>query len=278
VVVLVAATAPTAALTWPPPGWRFVACDVGQGDGLVLATSPGHAILVDAGPDPALIDACLRRLGVVALDSVVLSHFHADHVDGLPGALARRQVREILATPVHEPDYQWREVQRWAGARGIPVRAVSFGDRLAWPGVSADVWWPARRIAAGSVPNNASVVLAVRAGPLHALLLGDVEAEAAHAILLELRRDPAMAAQASSFDMVKAPHHGSANLDRGLMAAVRAPIAVISVGKNNDYGHPAPVALEVLRRDGYTAYRTDQRGDIAVVAKDGEVGVTWSRR
>ena len=104
------------------------------------------------------------------------------------------------------------------------MRSVSAGDRLTWPGVSADVWWPARRIAAGSVPNNASVVLAVHAGPVRALLLGDVEAEAAHAILLELRRNPAMAAQAASFDVVKAPHHGSANLDPDLMSAVRAPI------------------------------------------------------
>ena len=53
---------------------------------------------------------------------------------------------------------------------------------------------------------------------------------------------------------------------------------MISVGKDNDYGHPAPAALEVLRRDGYAAYRTDQRGDIAVVTHGGEVGVTWSRQ
>jgi competence protein ComEC len=155
---------------------------------------------------------------------------------------------------------------------------VSAGDHLDWPGVSADVWWPARRIPDGSVPNNASVVLAVRAGPLQALLLGDVEREAAHAILLELRRHPGMAAEARSFDVVKAPHHGSANLDPGLMAEVRAPIAVISVGKDNDYGHPSPAALKVLRDDGYTAFRTDQRGDIAVVTTGDEVGVTWSRR
>jgi competence protein ComEC len=103
-----------------------------------------------------------------------------------------------------------------------------------------------------------------------------VEAQAAHAILLELRRDPAMAAEAASFDVVKAPHHGSANLDTGLMAAVRAPVALISVGKDNDYGHPSPAALAVLRRDGYTAYRTDQRGDIAVVTRGGHVGVTWN--
>jgi competence protein ComEC len=62
------------------------------------------------------------------------------------------------------------------------------------------------------------------------------------------------------------------------MARVRAPVAVISVGKDNDYGHPSPKALEVLRRNGYAVYRTDQRGDVAVVVTDGRVGVTWRRR
>jgi competence protein ComEC len=277
-VLVLAAAAPTSAVTWPPDGWRFVACDVGQGDALVLATTPGHAVLVDAGPDPASVNACLRRLGVRVLDSVVLSHFHGDHVDGLPGALSGREVREILASPVREPAYQWTEVQAWAAARGIPVHDLVAGNRLSWPGVSADVWWPARRIAAGSVPNNASVVLAVRSGPVDLLLLGDVEREAAHALLLQLRRDPAMGAQAAGFDVVKVAHHGSGNLDEGLLAELRAPLAVVSVGADNDYGHPSPRALEVLRRNGYAVLRTDQRGDVAVVVVDDDVGVTWRRR
>ncbi len=277
-LLLLAAGAPTSAATWPPSGWRFVACDVGQGDGLVLATTPGHAVLVDAGPDPAAINACLRRLRVHVLDSVVLTHFHADHVDGLPGALAGREVREILASPVREPPYQWTEVQAWAGARGIAIHDLAAGDHLAWTGVTADVWWPVRRIASGSVPNNASVVLAVRSGPLDLLLLGDVEREAAHALLLELRRNPTMSAQASGFDVVKVAHHGSGNLDEDLMELVRAPAAVISVGKDNDYGHPSPKALDVLRRNEYAVYRTDQRGDVAVVVRGKQVALTWRRR
>ena len=277
-LVTVAAVAPTSTATWPPTGWRFVACDVGQGDALVLATQPGHAVVVDAGPDPALVDACLRRLDVDVVDTVVLTHFHADHVDGLPGVLGGRQVGPVLATPVREPAYQWEEVQRWTRARGIPVRDLAAGDHLAWPGLEADVWWPARRLSSGSVPNNASVVLAVRSGPLDLLLLGDVEHEAAHAVLLELRRDPRMAARAGSFDVVKVAHHGSGNLDPDLLAAVAAPVAVVSVGKDNDYGHPSPKALEVLGRNGYAVLRTDQRGDIAVVAKGGEAGVTWRKR
>jgi competence protein ComEC len=154
---------------------------------------------------------------------------------------------------------------------------VYAGDRLQWPGVTADVWWPARRISAGSVPNNASVVLAVESGEVDALLLGDVEREAAHAMLLALRRDPAMASTAAGLDVVKTPHHGSSNLDTDLMEAVAAPLAVISVGSDNDYGHPAPKHLEVLRRSASAVYRTDQRGDVAVLARGGGVSVATSR-
>ena len=97
-------------------------------------------------------------------------------------------------------------------------------------------------------------------------------------LLLQLRRDPAMAARAGSFDVVKVAHHGSGNLDEDLVAQVAAPLAVISVGAGNDYGHPSPRALEVLRRNGYAVQRTDQRGDVAVVVTGDDVGVTWRRR
>ena len=98
-----ASLVPTRTVTWPPEGWRLVVCDVGQGDAVVLRSGTDRAVLVDAGPDPSLVDRCLRRLGVTTLDAVVLSHFHADHVDGLSGALDGRDVAQILVGPVPEP-------------------------------------------------------------------------------------------------------------------------------------------------------------------------------
>lgn len=277
-LVVAAAAAPTSAATWPPPHWRLVACDVGQGDALVIASAPGRAVLVDAGPEPALVDACLRRLGVSVLDAVVLTHFHADHVDGLPGALRGRRVGELLVSPVRDPPQQHRRVQRWAQAHGIPLREVGTGDALVWEQASGRVWWPAGQPAAGSQANNASVALAVRSGQVDALLLGDVEREAARAMLLALRRDPEMAAAAATLDAVKSPHHGSGNIDEQFMTAVRAPVALVSVGRDNDYGHPAASHLAVLRRNGSAVFRTDERGDIALVDSGGQVGVTWRRR
>jgi competence protein ComEC len=265
--VLVAAAFPLPAGTtgWPAPGWLLVACDVGQGDALVLSTGAGHGVLVDAGPDPAAVDGCLRRLGVRVLDLVVLTHFHADHVDGLPGALAGRAVTGVVTTIVDDPPAQARQVRAWAAAAGVPVRAAVAGERVVVGPVSWQVVWPARVIRDGSVPNNSSVVLAVRTGGLRLLLLGDVEPAAARAVARALAEQPGGAGA----DVVKVAHHGSALQDPALMAATGARLALVSVGTGNDYGHPAPVTLRLLGSLGMRVARTDTGGDLAVVAHDG---------
>ena len=273
-VLTFAATWPTSDLVWPSPDWRIVACDVGQGDGLVLASGPGHAVVVDAGPDPELIDGCLARLHVEVVDAVVLTHFHADHVDGLPGVLHGRIVRQILTSPVSEPTFQIREVQALAAAAGVPLQPLYPGDRLRWGSVQAAVLWPARIIHEGSVPNNASIVLAVDVEGLRILMLGDVETPAAHQVLLALRRDPSFA-KGNGYDVLKVAHHGSRLQDPALLAEVRAPVALVSVGAGNTYGHPAAATLGLLQSAGSGVFRTDQRGDIEVArARDGTILVS----
>ncbi len=273
-VLGVGAVLPTHLMTWPLPGWQFVACDVGQGDALVLSSGPGRAVVVDAGPDPTLVDACLSRLHVEVVDAVVLTHFHADHVDGLPGVLRGRVVRQVITTPVRDPPFQAQEVQSWAAAAAVPVTPAYAGDDLAWDGIAAHVWWPERVIHAGSVPNNASLVLSIDVAGLHLLLLGDVEREAAHAVLLEMQQSLAGAGPpVPPFDVVKVAHHGSANRDDALLELVRAPVAVISVGRDNDYGHPAPSTVATLVADGYRVFRTDQDGDVAVERTSAQAAV-----
>jgi len=274
VLLALAAAWPTSGLVWPPPGWRIVACDVGQGDGLVLASGQGHAVVVDVGADSAAIDGCLKRLKVEVVDALVLTHFHADHVDGLRGVLHGRIVRQILTSPVPDPSFQSREVQGWAAAAGIPIQQLYAGDQLRWGSVEAAVLWPVRVMHEGSVPNNASVVLSVSVGGLRALMLGDVETPAAHEVLLALRRDPVFR-EGDEYDVLKVAHHGSRLQDPALLAEVAAPVALISVGADNTYGHPAPGTLDLLKAAGSQVFRTDQRGDIAVArTSDGTVLVS----
>jgi len=111
------------------------------------------------------------------------------------------------------------------------------------------------------------VVLSVEVGGLHLLMLGDVEREAAHQVLLALRAHD-HGGRSPPVDVLKVAHHGSANRDDELLAYVHAPVALVSVGERNDYGHPAPSTVGELGKDGFRVYRTDHSGDISVRRAD----------
>ena len=256
-------TVPTAPLSWPPPGWFMVACDVGQGDGLVVNTGGGHAVVVDTGPDAKAMDGCLDRLGVSSVDLLVLTHFHADHVRGLDGVLQGRSVAQIRVSPVREPGPEADRVARVAGAAGVPVHELRAGDDLRVAGVRAHVWWPAREIEAGSVANNGSVVMSLHVAGVGILFAGDMEREAAAEVVRAAARDPA---EWAGIDVVKVAHHGSSNRDDHTLDGIRGRLALISVGVDNDYGHPAPATLKALHAKGFEVHRTDIEGDLAVVS------------
>ncbi|RDD86929.1 ComEC/Rec2 family competence protein [Streptomyces parvulus] len=260
---------------WPPPGWRMVMCDVGQGDALVLAAGEGAGVVVDAGPDPALVDGCLRTLGITRVPLVVLTHFHADHVAGLPGVLRGRAVGAIETTAFEEPADQAESVREQAAARGIPVGHAAAGERRRAGPLSWEVVWPPSGTGPGAVPststegpNDASVTLLVRTAGLRLLLLGDLEPPAQR----ELARSPA-AAELEGVDVLKVAHHGSAHQDPDLIRRVAPRLALISCGADNTYGHPAPSTLAALHGRGTTVLRTDRDGALAVAGTGGELRV-----
>jgi competence protein ComEC len=256
-VLGVALVVPATSPGWPPDGWVMAACDVGQGDALVLAVAPGTAVVVDAGPDPAAVDSCLHGLGVRRVPLVLLTHLHADHVEGLPGVLHGRSVGEVAWDGYAEPAGELVRVRHWVQADGLRLDRVGVGDRMSVGPVHWQVLWPARVIHEGSVPNNASLVLLVRSHGLRLLLTGDVEPPAQAALLARSDLGPV--------DVLKVPHHGSAHQDPDLLATVRPRLALVSVGVDNDYGHPAPVTLRAIHREGAVLGRTDRDGTLAVV-------------
>lgn len=262
--VLLLLVDPPGSRAWPPAGWVLVACDVGQGDALVVRGTGEAVMVVDTGPDATSLAACLQDLDVTRIGVLVLTHFHADHVGGLTAALSY-PVGSIIVSPVHEPPDTFETAQRALLSSTHDIEIAVPGMRITMPGIEATVLWPGERIEDGSVPNNASVVLDVLVNGVRVLLSGDVEREA-QARLAALPRRP--------FDVVKVPHHGSANLDEGFVAWAQAPIALISVGIDNDYGHPAPAALGAWSRS--ITGRTDTDGAIAVV--QGDAGLALVRR
>jgi competence protein ComEC len=253
---------------WPATGWVLAACDVGQGDAVVLATAePDRAVLVDAGPEPGPVSACLDRLGIRRLAVVVISHLHADHVGGLVGALQRRVVSAVALGPGRSPPWAFAEVLRAAAVAHVPVVALTAGQRLSWPGLVLDVLAPLRALPVvgdhdaevdGTVVNNASVVLRATTPAGRVLLTGDVELDA-QADLLTAKTD-------LRADVLKVPHHGSRYVAEEFFAAVRPRIAIVSVGARNSYGHPSQHVLDALTRTGSRVLRTDLNGDVLVAA------------
>jgi competence protein ComEC len=254
---------------WPPPGWRFAMCDVGQGDATVLSAGDGAAVVVDAGPDPVLVDRCLSTLGITRIPLVVLTHFHADHVAGLPGVLRGRSVGAIETTGFEEPPDQVEFVRREAATRHIPVTRAVAGEQRRTGSLDWRVLWPPPSPApTPDGPNDASVALIVRSAGLRLLLLGDLEPPAQRALL----RSPA-AAELGAVDVLKVAHHGSAYQDPDLIRRVSPRLALISCGKDNPYGHPAPSTVAALRAGGAVVLRTDEDGALAVVGAGGGLSV-----
>jgi len=251
---------------WPAENWLLIACEVGQGDAMVLSTGEeGTAVVVDTGPEPGLMDACLDRLGIGTIPLLVLTHLHADHIDGLAGAIEDRAVGAIAVGPGRDPAGAWENVVRQATVRSIPL--VEFTPGLHWESgqLGLTILGPKKEFhATDSDPNNDSLVVMAESDNERILLTGDVEVEAQQA-LLNAKIDLAA-------DVLKVPHHGSARLLDGFIRAVSPRVAVIGVGIDNDYGHPSQRALDLLQQDGVeTILRTDQQGDVAVGVTDGRL-------
>ncbi|WP_203186190.1 ComEC/Rec2 family competence protein [Streptomyces pratensis] len=248
---------------WPPPGWAFALCDVGQGDAMVLAAGDGTGVVVDAGPEPRLVDRCLRDLGITRVPLLLLTHFHADHVRGLPGVLKGREVGAIQTSSLDEPPEQAAFVRRTAAAARIPVVRAAPGERRRTGPLDWQVLWPAAAVPGAAPayvtdePNDSSVTLLVRSGGLTLLLLGDLEPPSQQGVL---RSHPAL----PRVDVLKVAHHGSAHQDAALLRNARPRLALISCGAENPYGHPAARTLEALEAAGAKVLRTDVHGAIAV--------------
>jgi competence protein ComEC len=236
-----------------PRDWQIAACDVGQGDA-VLVRSLGQIALIDTGRDPKLLRRCLDQLGIDRIDLLVLTHWDIDHVGGTPAVFGR-----VTAAMIGPADGSRASGIAGQLARGgAVVSQVSQGlmgglGELGW-----EVLWPRARLGSVEPGNDASVTVrftglgACATGCLSALFLGDLGNRPQALMMAANRIGPV--------DVVKVAHHGSADQNPRLYAAVRASVGVIGVGLGNSYGHPTKKLLGVLADNGTTPTRTDLEG------------------
>lgn len=241
---------------WPPRGWALVACDVGQGDAFVLSVGAGSAVVSDTGEHPEAVDDCLRELGVREVPLLLLSHDHADHVDGTPGVLRHRTVGVALGPEGVTDSATGRllseaGVEVLVGARGQELRVGPWYLRVLWPEANFT----------GAVNDGSLVVRAD--GPVSVLLTGDVEEFAQRRLL----RSPD--ADLLSVSVLTTPHHGASTQEPEFLAAVEPHVTVTSAGEDNPYGHPAPSTWNTLERVAPVNLRTDRDGAVAVLPGGG---------
>jgi len=219
-------------ITWvqrfPTGHWDVANCDIGQGDGMVLNLGNHRGVVIDVGPDPTTIDRCLKQLGIREIPLLILTHGHADHVAGLSGAIRNRKVG-----------------RKWFGdiKRGAHAHIGEMDFEVLWPdGGEYD-------------PNNSSIAVVVRTPNYSLFAGGDLEPLTQTQLVVP------------RVDIYKVCHHGSAYQDESFTRALSPQVAIISVGAENTYGHPAPKTISLLDRIGARVLRTDKDGAIAISAK-----------
>ncbi len=232
--------------------------DIGQGDAIAIRNG-AHTMLIDGGKGERIVPLLADR-GIRRIDTVVLSHAHPDHCEGLAAVLAQFDVGTIVITP-----------QRFRGdcasaileSKRAPIRLVHDGDTLHLD----DIRMTAHIAEANfrrAPENNASIVLRVEAGKRTFLLTGDIEKEA------ELYLSDADL----HADVLKVAHHGSrSSTSERFLDNARPRIAVVSCGRRNLFGHPHAEVLDALRERNIRIWRTDRDGTIDVEVREGRLYV-----
>ncbi|MFA0732012.1 MAG: hypothetical protein LKKZDAJK_000123 [Candidatus Fervidibacter sp.] len=265
-------------------GWRawqewhptalFAFVNVGQGKCLLIVAPNGRTLMIDGGSHAygednrgaevaeRTILPVLRRLGVRRLDAVLVTHPHDDHCNALPAIVQRLPPTLFWRPTVSSVEAGYLALEaamKQVGARSIQVRR---GQKL-WLdtryGMVAEVLGPPEGMPSSSSPkdaNDASAIVKVWFGKVCLLATGDAGEQAQRWLL-----HSGMDLQATILDV---PHHGSRHVLPSFLRAVRPKVAVISSGRNNPFGHPAPETLAALQALNATIWRTDAQGGLLV--------------
>lgn len=251
---------------------HLVFCDVGQGDAIFVRTSKGVDILFDGGPNDSIL-SCLKDhmpFWDRDLELVILTHPHADHLKGLISVAKRYKMISFATENLKNNTAIFKALMNELKNQNIKMQYLYAGDRFVFKDrVSLDIVGPSRKFLEKTSPTGvvgernefANIESLFRYKDFSVLLTGDSQ-------VVELND----AFKTTSLSVLQVPHHGSkTGLDERFLAKTKPKLAVISVGKNNKYGHPASQILKILRDQYIKILRTDKDGEIEIVSD----GVSW---
>ena len=250
----------------PRPGTASIEfLDVGQGDAILIRSPEGRTALVDAGPSGRIVEI-LHDRGIVSIDLVVVSHHHFDHYGGMDEVIREFRPRAFLDADSPYVTANYVALLRLVKSERImAIRAGAKGRTIMLGSVALRVF-PQAPPHEGDENNN-SVGIRVDYGRFSAVLPGDAEGPERR---WWIKNVPDLCADV---DVLKLAHHGSRNgTNAAWLRLTRPRLAVASLAAGNEFGHPHPETLGLLRSLGIPLERTDQAGSI-LIETDGR---TWS--
>ena len=242
--------------------------DVGQADSMLLECA-GQFMLIDGGnvADSSLVVSYLEKQGVKELELVVCTHAHEDHAGGLAGVLAVYPTQEVWAPTKTYDSKCFDDFVRYVNQQGLEIKIPKAGDNFDLAKAAVTVLGP---VTSYAEPNNTSIVLAVQFGENRFLFTGDMERDAENDML-----DTGAKVKA---DVLKVGHHGSeTSTGYRFLYEVDPTYAVISVGKDNSYGHPHEEPMSRLHDADVTVYRTDEMGTVIAVSDGKNITFSWEK-
>ena len=246
--------------------------DVGQAD-CILLESGGEFMLIDGGnrDDGQMVVSYLQSHGVEELRAVVCTHAHEDHVGGLPSVLAVFPTAAVYAPTRTYDSKIFNDFLYYVDQQRLEVTIPNPGDTMTLGGTMLTVLGPVKSYAD---PNNTSIILMADFGATRFLFTGDAEKEAENDMLAywEGRFD-------WNVDVLKSGHHGSSTSSGYRFIYETDPeYAIVSCGKDNDYGHPHEETISLYRDAGLPMLRTDELGSILAVSDGHDITITWEKQ
>lgn len=250
----------------PNPGFYITFIDVGQGDGILIHGDNGTKVMVDGGStsEKQVAKNCivpyLKAEGIGTIDYSIITHTDKDHISGILEILEnnnsnRIRIKNLVMPDINMKDDTYNELIEKAKLKKINVLYIKKGDTLSLGKTKIKCIYPETTTTA-SDKNDYCTVLSVKNKTSKILLTGDISKEIEEKIKDDIEEN---------YTVLKVAHHGSNySSSEKFLKKVNPKYSIISVGKNNSYGHPGNETMERLRKQGGVIYRTDEKGGITI--------------